>query len=194
MRRIGVMASLAADDRVAQLRIGAFLQGLQQTGWNVGRNVSIEFRWAGIGRSCAQTRGRTGGSRPGRYPRRRQPGRNTAVADHPNHPRGVRRHPRPGRIGPGQQLGPAGRQRHRFYSVRIWHRRKMVWSFSRRLRRPRRARRCTRCGHYLRESASWAAIQSVAPVLGMQVIPINLRARLKSNAASPILRAHRTAD
>jgi putative ABC transport system substrate-binding protein len=27
MRRIGVMASLAADDRVAQIRNGAFLQG-----------------------------------------------------------------------------------------------------------------------------------------------------------------------
>jgi putative ABC transport system substrate-binding protein len=32
VRRIGVMASLAADDRVAQIRNGAFLQGLQQAG------------------------------------------------------------------------------------------------------------------------------------------------------------------
>ena len=52
MRRIGVMASLAADDRVAQIRNGAFLQGLQQAGWNVGRNVSIEYRWAGIGEAA----------------------------------------------------------------------------------------------------------------------------------------------
>ena len=49
VRRIGVMASLPADDRVAQIRNGAFLQGLQQAGWNVGRNVTIEYRWAGIG-------------------------------------------------------------------------------------------------------------------------------------------------
>ena len=49
VRRIGVMASLAADDRVAQIRNGAFLQGLQQAGWNVGRNVSIE---AGIGEAA----------------------------------------------------------------------------------------------------------------------------------------------
>ena len=52
VRRIGVMASLAADDRVAQIRNGAFLQGLQQAGWNVGRNVSIEYRWAGIGEAA----------------------------------------------------------------------------------------------------------------------------------------------
>ena len=49
MRRIGVMASLPADDRVAQIRNGAFLQGLQQAGWSVGRNVNIEYPRAGIG-------------------------------------------------------------------------------------------------------------------------------------------------
>ena len=49
VRRIGVMASLSADDPVAQLRNAAFLQGLQQLGWTVGRNVRIDYRWAGIG-------------------------------------------------------------------------------------------------------------------------------------------------
>ena len=47
VRRIGVMASLAADDRVAQIRNGAFLQGLQQAGWNVGaqRQHRISLGW-----------------------------------------------------------------------------------------------------------------------------------------------------
>jgi putative tryptophan/tyrosine transport system substrate-binding protein len=47
MRRIGVLNTLASDDPVAQARNGAFLQGLQQAGWNIGRNVHIETRWAG---------------------------------------------------------------------------------------------------------------------------------------------------
>src|SRR5262245_41261273 len=46
MRRIGVLETLAADDAWAQTRNGAFLQGLQQAGWTIGRNVQIETRWA----------------------------------------------------------------------------------------------------------------------------------------------------
>jgi putative ABC transport system substrate-binding protein len=46
VRRIGVLMHLAADDREGQSRIAAFLQGLQQAGWAVGRNVEIEIRWA----------------------------------------------------------------------------------------------------------------------------------------------------
>ena len=44
VRRIGVLMPLAADDREAPARIAAFHQGLQQLGWNVGRNVRIEYR------------------------------------------------------------------------------------------------------------------------------------------------------
>jgi ABC transporter substrate binding protein len=47
IRRIGVLAALVEDDPEVQARIGAFLQGLQQLGWTGGRNVQIEYRWAG---------------------------------------------------------------------------------------------------------------------------------------------------
>ena len=46
MRRIGVLMILAADDPEAQLRTGAFLQGLQDKGWSLGRNLQIDYRWA----------------------------------------------------------------------------------------------------------------------------------------------------
>ena len=45
MRRIGVLMPLGATDAEAQARVGAFLQGLQEFGWAVGRNVRIEIRW-----------------------------------------------------------------------------------------------------------------------------------------------------
>ena len=46
MRQIGVLQSLAADDAEGQARLAAFAQGLQQSGWIIGRNVRIDTRWA----------------------------------------------------------------------------------------------------------------------------------------------------
>jgi putative ABC transport system substrate-binding protein len=46
MRRIGVLLNGTADDPEYQARLGAFLQGLQQSGWSIGRNVRIDTRWA----------------------------------------------------------------------------------------------------------------------------------------------------
>jgi putative ABC transport system substrate-binding protein len=36
--------STAADDPGSQVRLAAFLQGLQELGWTVGRNVQVDFR------------------------------------------------------------------------------------------------------------------------------------------------------
>ena len=46
MRRIGVLTPFAADDSESMARIAAFLQGLGELGWAVGRNVRIDYRWS----------------------------------------------------------------------------------------------------------------------------------------------------
>jgi ABC-type uncharacterized transport system substrate-binding protein len=50
MRRIGVLMNLAADDPEGQGRVTAFVQALQQLGWIEGRNMRIDYRWAHAGR------------------------------------------------------------------------------------------------------------------------------------------------
>jgi putative ABC transport system substrate-binding protein len=47
MRRIGVLIPLVAGDPEAQVRSTVFAQTLQQLGWTVGRNLQIDYRFAG---------------------------------------------------------------------------------------------------------------------------------------------------
>jgi putative tryptophan/tyrosine transport system substrate-binding protein len=46
MRHIGALMGLPADDPESQARAAGLLQGLQELGWTVGRNVQIEWRWS----------------------------------------------------------------------------------------------------------------------------------------------------
>jgi putative ABC transport system substrate-binding protein len=45
VRRIGVLANLAADDSQSPPRMAAFVQGLKGLGWTEGGNVRIDYRW-----------------------------------------------------------------------------------------------------------------------------------------------------
>ena len=45
MRRVGVLMNTGADEPESQARLAAFMQGLQEFGWAVGRNVRIDYRW-----------------------------------------------------------------------------------------------------------------------------------------------------
>jgi putative ABC transport system substrate-binding protein len=45
MRRIGALVSLTVDDPVSKARFDAFAQSMQQLGWVDGRNIRLEIRW-----------------------------------------------------------------------------------------------------------------------------------------------------
>jgi putative tryptophan/tyrosine transport system substrate-binding protein len=46
-RRIGVLMPWDENDPVTKLLLSAFTQALADLGWAVGRNVRMDFRWAG---------------------------------------------------------------------------------------------------------------------------------------------------
>ena len=46
VRRIGVLTFSTMHDPASKARLGALQQGLQQLGWIDGRNMRIEYRWA----------------------------------------------------------------------------------------------------------------------------------------------------
>ena len=46
VRRIGVLTPFPADDAEGHARLTAFTQALQQSGWTVGQNIRIDYRWS----------------------------------------------------------------------------------------------------------------------------------------------------
>jgi putative ABC transport system substrate-binding protein len=55
MRRIGVLMPFPEDNPVGQARLAAFRQGLLQLGWADGRNVRIDSRWGAGDASLTRT-------------------------------------------------------------------------------------------------------------------------------------------
>jgi putative tryptophan/tyrosine transport system substrate-binding protein len=54
MRRIGVLMGYPEGDSQAQANVTALRQGLEKLGWGEGRNVQIDYRWAGAEPSKAR--------------------------------------------------------------------------------------------------------------------------------------------
>jgi putative ABC transport system substrate-binding protein len=46
VRRVGLLSNPGPDDAEMQSRTAAFVQGLQELGWTVGRNLQIDYRWS----------------------------------------------------------------------------------------------------------------------------------------------------
>ena len=127
MPRIGVLMNLAADDAEGQARLAAFLQGLQEVGWVVGRNVSIDLRWgAADGELFRRYAMELVALAPDVF---LAGGGSTALPLH----KATRTIPivfanagRPGRRRARGEPGAAGRKRYRIYDIRIQHGREMV--------------------------------------------------------------------
>ena len=45
MRRVGLLLPAAANDPEFQARMRAFQEGLEKSGWSIGRNVHLDMRW-----------------------------------------------------------------------------------------------------------------------------------------------------
>jgi putative ABC transport system substrate-binding protein len=47
MRRVGVLMGYPEGDWQGQANLAAFREGLQHHGWVEGRNIRVDYRWAG---------------------------------------------------------------------------------------------------------------------------------------------------
>jgi putative ABC transport system substrate-binding protein len=47
VRRVGALIAFAESDPEYQAHVGVFRDGLQKLGWTEGRNIQIDYRWAG---------------------------------------------------------------------------------------------------------------------------------------------------
>ena len=126
VRRIGVLMNLASDDPEGQSRVTAFVQGLQQSGWSIGHNMRIDYRWgAGDAERFREHAAELLALAPdvimvsGAAVVALQQITRTVPIVFVNVGRS-------GRTWPGRQSGTAGRERHRLYPVRIRQQRKVV--------------------------------------------------------------------
>ncbi len=111
---------LSGDDPEVQARVAAFRQTLQDMGWNIGRNVRIEYRWGAGG---ADRNRRNASELVGLAP---DVILATGSPGHPHSADRVRAGRRSRRRGAGRESVAAGRQRDWFYHCRLRCRRKMV--------------------------------------------------------------------
>ena len=176
-----------------QTRVGAFLQALALLGWTIGHNVRIDTRWgttnaAEIRRQAAELAALApdvilaGGTSS----------RGAIAAGDPHRADRVHARHRSGRRRLRRQLGAAGRERHRFHVIRIQHSREMAGAAQADCAGRDASGGPSRCQPSLCTS-QFAAIQAVAPSLGVEVIPVNMRDAGEIERPSRLSRALRMA-
>ena len=191
MRRIGVLMSTAADDPEGQARIAAFLHGLQQLGWTDGRNVRDR---RSLGSGDAERSRKYAAELVALAPDvilALVLDCGVAATGNPHRADRIRAGRRSGRRWLRREPGAAGRQRHRFYLLRIRHEREMAGAAQSRSRRG-----VTRVA-VLRDPADpagtgqWGAIQSVAPSFGVELTPDRRARSRRDRARRHCIRARR---
>jgi len=64
VRRIAVLSGLAEKDPESRLRLTSFERGLRDLGWVKGRNLQVDYRWAGDGASLRESAAQLVSSKP----------------------------------------------------------------------------------------------------------------------------------
>ena len=126
MRRIGVIMSLAADDRETQARHAAFLQGLQQLGWTDGPQRADRVSRGDRCRPYSPICGRIGRAGTGCHPVQWHGGRRTTATGDPHSADRIRAGRGSGRRRLCREPVAARWQRYRVFRVRIQHERKVA--------------------------------------------------------------------
>src|SRR5262245_60682286 len=120
MRRVGMLLPAAADDSEFQAWVGAFLQALAIAGWTIGSNLRIETRWGTanineIRRQAAELVALA----PDAILAHGAGPRGCVAADNPHRPDRLSDCIRSCSRRARRQSGAAGRQRHRFFPIRV---------------------------------------------------------------------------
>ena len=120
MRRVGVLMNIAENDPQSAPRVSALVRGLEELGWSLGKNVQIDYRWAAgdsnlYRKYAPELVALASGYHSGCW---RHGGRRVAKGD-PYNPDRICGNDRSGQPRPDCEHGPARRQYHRIYRVRI---------------------------------------------------------------------------
>ena len=127
MRRIGVLMGLVASDPEAQSRVAAFEHGLRELGWVKGRNLRIEYRWAGGGDDVLRNHAsELIAMAPDVILANSTPVTAAAAEAEPDRANRVHAGDRPGRRRPRAEPGASGRQCHRLHQLRVLDRNQMA--------------------------------------------------------------------
>ena len=185
VRRIGVLMHSTADEPEAQARFAAFLQGLQEAGWD-GRPQRADrhaLERSGDADAPAQVRGGTGRARAGRHPgrHRRRPWRRCSR----------RRRTVPivfaqsiDPVGAGfvESLARPGGNVTGFLQFEYGLSGKWLELLKEIAPQVTRVRRAAGSGDTSAGIGQWAVIQAVAPPLGVELSPIDVRDRGRDRA------------